>query len=166
MTDLDTRTLEAPGATLRYDIRGDLDDTAAAGRVLLLVGSPMDASGFATLATYFADRPVVTYDPRGVGRSVRTGAGEPTPDQHADDLHRLIEALGVGPVDLFGSSGGAVNGLALVARHPEQVRTFVAHEPPLARLLPDREQVLAACSDVYQTYQRSGMGPAMAKSSR
>ena len=54
-----------------------------------------------------------------------------TPDVHADDLHRLIQAIG-GPVDLFASSGGAVNALALVSKHPEDVRTLVAHEPPLA----------------------------------
>jgi pimeloyl-ACP methyl ester carboxylesterase len=61
-----------------------------------------------------------------------------------------------------GSSGGAVNGLALVARHPEQVRTLVAHEPPLAGLLPDREPALAAVRDVHETYLRSGHGAGMA----
>ena len=85
------------------------------------------------------------------------------PDKHADDLHRLISALDAGPVDLFATSGGAVNALALVAKHPEQVRTLVAHEPPAAQELPDREPVLAACTDIRQTYQRSGFGPAMAK---
>jgi pimeloyl-ACP methyl ester carboxylesterase len=82
-----------------------------------MIGSPMDASGFASLAEHFRDRTVVTYDPRGIGRSERTDdAGESTPEQHADDLHRLIAALGGGPVDLFASSGGAVNALALVVR--------------------------------------------------
>ena len=55
-----------------------------------------------------------------------------TTEEHADDLHRLILALDARPVDIFASSGGAVNALALVARHPEQVRTLVAHEPPAA----------------------------------
>jgi pimeloyl-ACP methyl ester carboxylesterase len=86
-----------------------------------------------------------------------------TPDEHADDLHRLITALDSGPVDIFASSGGAVNALALVAKHPEQVRTLVAHEPPATQELPDREAALAACTDIHQTYQRSGVGPAMAK---
>jgi pimeloyl-ACP methyl ester carboxylesterase len=129
-----------------------------------MIGLPMDASGFASLAGHFQDRTVVTYDPRGVGRSERTeGAGESTPEQHADDLHRLISALGGGPVDLFASSGGAVNALALVARHPEQVRTLVAHEPPAAQVLPDREQALAATMDICRTYERDGFGPAMGK---
>ena len=51
----------------------------------------------------------------------------------------------------------------LVARHPEQVRTLVAHEPPAAQVLPDREEALAAAADIRETYEREGFGPAMAK---
>jgi pimeloyl-ACP methyl ester carboxylesterase len=160
MTEPSTYTLEVPGAVLTYDVRRGTGDAP----VLLMIGSPMGAAGFGTLAGYFPDRTVATYDPRGAERSRRTdGSATTTPEEHADDLSRLIEALGSGPVDLFASSGGAVNALALVARHPEQVRTLVAHEPPLAALVPDREHALAACRDIHDTYQRSGMGPAMAK---
>ncbi len=104
----------------------------------------MGAGGFGTLAGHFTDRTVVTYDPRGVERSMKADpASQSTPEQHADDLHRIITELDAGPVDLFASSGGAVNALALVAKHPEQVRTLVAHEPPLASILPDREGAMA-----------------------
>ncbi|MFE9737488.1 alpha/beta fold hydrolase [Streptomyces sp. NPDC006477] len=161
MAETDTRTLDAAGATLRYDVR---PGTGTDDRPLLLIGSPMDATGFTTLASHFADRTVVTYDPRGVGRSERTdGAAETLPDEHADDLALLIAALGSGPVDLFASSGGAVNALALVARRGELVHTLVAHEPPTAQLVPDREAALGACADVHATYLREGWGPAMAK---
>ena len=99
----------------------------------MMIGSPMGASGFDILGGHFPDRTIVTYDPRGVERSVRTDdATTSTTEQHADDVHRVIAAVGGGPVDLFASSGGAVNALALVAHHPEDVRTLVAHEPPLA----------------------------------
>ncbi len=157
MTDPQTQTLETAGAVLTYDVRpGD-------GPPLLLIGSPMGAAGFGTLAAHFRDRTVITYDPRGVERSRRTdGATETTPEEHADDLSRLIATLDAGPVDVFASSGGAVNALVLVARHPEQVRTLVAHEPPALQLLPDREEALAASRAVHETYQRSGLGPAMA----
>ncbi|WP_448628437.1 alpha/beta fold hydrolase [Geodermatophilus sp. URMC 64] len=159
-TAISTHTLDAPGATLTYDVRGTLDD----GIPLLLIGSPMGAEGFGTLAGHFPDRTVVTYDPRGTGRSRRTdGSGEITPDHHAGDLRLIVEAIGGGPVDVFASSGGAVNALAWVAQHGEQVRTLVAHEPPLARVLPDRDALTAAIEDMHRTYQRSGMGPAMAK---
>ena len=40
---------------------------------------------------------------------------------------------------------------------------LVAHEPPAIDVLPDREAALAVTKDIYDTYQRSGMGPAMAK---
>ncbi len=162
MTDRKTHTLDVPGASLRYDVReADADSTAA---VLLMIGSPMDASGFTSLGGYFRDRTVVTYDPRGVSRSDLTnGTKQSTPEDHADDLHRLISALGGGPVDIFASSGGAVNALALVAQHPEQVRLLVAHEPPAAQLLPDREAAVAAAVNIQETYEREGSGPAMAK---
>jgi pimeloyl-ACP methyl ester carboxylesterase len=156
-----TRTLNVPGATLTYDIRRNDTTTEP---VLLLIGSPMGAAGFGTLGSHFADRTVVTYDPRGAERSEKTDPASPsTPEEHADDLHRLIQALDAGPVDLFASSGGAVNALALVERHPEQVRTLVAHEPPLLQTLPDRDAALAAARDIHATYMRSGFGAGMAK---
>jgi pimeloyl-ACP methyl ester carboxylesterase len=161
MTKPTTHTLDVPGALLTYDVRSNSSSTAP---VLLMIGSPMGAAGFGTLAGHFSDRTVVTYDPRGVERSRKTDdATESTPDEHADDLHRVISDLGAGPVDLFASSGGAVNALALVAHHPEQVRILVAHEPPTAQVLPDREPALAAAKDVNETYKRRGFGPGMAK---
>jgi pimeloyl-ACP methyl ester carboxylesterase len=158
MTEPHSHTLEVPGAVLAYDVRD------GATPPLLMIGSPMGADGFNALAPHFAERMVVTYDPRGAGRSERTdGAIECTPEEHADDLHRLIAALDAGPVDIFASSGGAVNALELVARHPEQVRTLVAHEPPTAQVLPDREQALAAVRSVRAAYDSGGLGPGMAK---
>ena len=161
MTEPETLTLELPGASLRYDVRDA--DTQSDEPPLLMIGYPMAASGFTSLAEHFRDRTVVTYDPRGVDRSAsETLAGDSTQDDRAEDLHRLIAALGGDPVDVFASSGGAVNGLALVAKHPVQVRTLVAHEPPAAALLPDREQALPAIVDIHETYVRDGFGPAMA----
>jgi pimeloyl-ACP methyl ester carboxylesterase len=158
---VETRTLDAPGATITYDVR---PNDASSEPPLFIIGSPMGASGFQTLASHFPDRTVVTYDPRGAERSKRTdGAAETQVAEHADDLHRVIAAVGRGPVDLFASSGGAVNALALVERHPDDVRTLVAHEPPASSQLPDREAALAAARDIHETYLRRGHGPAMAK---
>jgi pimeloyl-ACP methyl ester carboxylesterase len=155
-----THTLEVPGATLTYDVRRNEQSTEP---TLMLIGSPMGAAGFGSLARRFPDRTIVTYDPRGTERSeVADPTSSVTPEIHADDVHRVIDAIGGGPVDLFASSGGAVNALALVAKHPEQVRTVVAHEPPLASLVPDREHALAACRAIHETYLRSGASAAMA----
>jgi pimeloyl-ACP methyl ester carboxylesterase len=157
-TEQATRTLDAPGATLTYDVRPGTGSDIP----LFLIGSPMDAAGFGTLSSHFPDRTIITYDPRGADRSTKPDMTSPSvPDEHGDDLHRIIEEVG-GPVDLFASSGGAVNALALVAKHPDDVRTLVAHEPPLATVLPDRENAQAAARAVHETYQRSGFGAGMA----
>lgn len=156
---METRTLEVPGASIVYDVRGPLP---AEEPPLLLVGQPMTADGFVTLAGHFSERTVVTYDPRGLGRSERhDGSVEHRPEQQAEDLHALVAQIG-GPVDVFASSGGAVSALALVAAHPQDVRTLVAHEPPLARLLPDAEAVARAWRIVVQTYAERGWGAGMA----
>lgn len=160
LTQTTARTVDAPGATLAYDVR---PGTAADTPPLFLIGSPMGASGFGTLAGHFPDRTILTYDPRGAERSAKDDpTTTSTPEQHADDLHRIIAEVGAGPVDLFASSGGAVNALALVARHPEDVRTLVAHEPPLASILPDRDAALAAVRAISDSYQRKGFGAGMA----
>jgi pimeloyl-ACP methyl ester carboxylesterase len=155
-----TCTLDVPGATIAYDVR----QGSAPGRPLLLIGSPMGASGFTTLASHFPDRTVVTYDPRGVERSPKADpATTSTPEEHAGDLHSVIAAVGGGPVDVFASSGGAVNALALVAAHPDDVAILVAHEPPLAALLPDHDAALAATRAIGDAYQRDGFGAGMAR---
>jgi pimeloyl-ACP methyl ester carboxylesterase len=156
-----THTLDVPGAVLTYDVRKNESSTEPP---LMIIGSPMGASGFGQLADHFPDRTIVTYDPRGSERSRKTdGTIEITREQAADDIHAVIQAVGGGPVDLFASSGGAVNALALVARYPKDVRTLVAHEPPDAMVLPDREEAMAAIRDLGDTYQRHGFGAGMAK---
>jgi pimeloyl-ACP methyl ester carboxylesterase len=160
MTQPITNTIETDGATVTYDVR--LNE-GTKEPILMLIGSPMAAAGFVTLAGHFPDRTVVTYDPRGSERSTKPDMTSPsTPEEHADDLHRIITALNAGPVDLFASSGGAVNALALVAKHPDDVLTLVAHEPPIATILPDAANAKAVVRAVNETYLRSGFGAGMA----
>ena len=157
-----THILEAVEADIAYDVRGPLP-TADGRPPLLMIGQPMEAGGFATLASHFPDRTVVTYDPRGLGRSVRKdGRLDHSPTVQADDVHGVIEALGAGPVELFASSGGAVAALALVAAHPGDVTTLVAHEPPLIPVLPDAAAAERARNDVRDAYEANGRGAGMA----
>ncbi len=157
-----TLSLETAGATLAYDVR-DPEPPEDGRPPLFLAGAPMDASGFSTLASLFSDRTVITYDPRGMGRSIRNdGRLENTPEQNADDLHGIIAALGAGPVEMFASSGGAVSALALVAAHPDDVSTLVAHEPPLLAILPDADRAFAAERANQEAYHRGGVAPGMA----
>jgi len=161
-SDKTTHTLPTPEVDLVYDVYGPLP--APDGRPpLVMVGQPMCADGFATLAGLLGDRTVVTYDPRGLGRSVRRdGRVENDPVVQARDVHALVEALGAGPVELFGSSGGAITGLALVAAHPGDVTTFVAHEPPLLTVLPDAEAAQRAGAAVGEVYRAKGQGAGLA----
>ncbi len=174
--------LAREGATIAFDLHGDPTAPWWA-RPLLVIGSPMGASGFTDLVELLVargDRLVVTYDPRGVERSMRSdGAGELTPRDHAADLGALVEEVlaatrsadgepadgsdGHHAVDVFASSGGAVNALALVQQRPDLVATLVAHEPPLLALLPDREAASAAVEHIVATYAREGAGAGMVR---
>lgn len=157
-----TRTLELPDVDLAYDVHGPLP-TANGRPPLFMIGQPMDASGFNALVPLFPDRTVVTYDPRGLGRSTRKdGRVENEPEVQASDLHALIEALGAGPVEMFASSGGAVTALALVAAYPGDLVTLVAHEPPLIDVLPDAEAARRARNGFRDTYLAKGWGAGMA----
>ena len=157
-----THVLETADADITYDVHGDIPTTD--GRpALLMIGQPMDARGFTTLASLMDDRTVVTYDPRGLGRSTRKdGRTDNDPTVQAEDVHTVIEALRAGPVDMFASSGGAVTALALVAQHPDDVRTLVAHEPPLIPVLPDAEAAHRAQAAVRDVYDAKGSNAGMA----
>jgi pimeloyl-ACP methyl ester carboxylesterase len=155
-----TETLKVPGASLYYEVRGS-------GPVLLMMpGGPADAGAFRRIAGYLdSDYTVVTYDPRGLSHSP---LDVPVKDERivqifADDAHRLLAATGKEPAFVFASSGGAVIALELVARHPEQVRTLVPHEPPAPALSPDPARARAAMEEIVQTYRAAGIGPAMQK---
>ena len=160
--DMTTHKLQTADADIAYDVQGPLP--AADGRPpLLMIGQPMDASGFRTLASHFPDRTVITYDPRGLGRSTRKdGRVDNSPTTQAGDLHALIQAVGVGPVEMFASSGGAVTALALVAAYPRDVSTLVAHEPPLISVLPDAQAAERAETAFYEAYEARGRSAGMA----
>lgn len=159
---VETRVLRTDDADIAHDVHGPMPPVD--GRpVLLMIAQPMDAGGFRALAARFGDRTVVTYDPRGLGRSTRRdGRTDHTPATQAEDLHALVTALGTGPVDVFASSGGAVTGLQLVTAHPGDVVTLVAHEPPITGLLPDAEAADRASRQFRETYQARGWGAGMA----
>lgn len=147
-TTVPVGTVEVPGGTIRYRLRGD-------GPLLVLHAAPMGAGAFDPMADVLAaDRTVLTLDPRGIGDStVEDRSATITPDQRADDLARLLDHLALGPADILGSSGGAVSALALAQARPDLVRTVVAHEPPLAQLLPDRAELRTATDRMVASFR-------------
>ena len=157
--NVETRTVKVPGATLYVEVRGT-------GPVLLCItGGPTDASMFTDLAGRVSDRyTVVSYDQRGHSRSpLDSGSGDVTVELHADDAAAVLASMGGEPAFVYGNSGGGTIGLDLVTRHPERVRTFVAHEAPLLELLPDAERLRSVNDDIHETYRTEGVYPAMAK---
>jgi pimeloyl-ACP methyl ester carboxylesterase len=154
--------LETADVDIAYDVHGPLP-TADGRPLLFMIGQPMEAGGFATLASLFPDRTVVTYDPRGIGRSARKdGRVDHVPTVQAGDVHAVIEALGAGPVEMFASSGGAVTALALVTAYPNDVTTLIAHEPPLIPVLPDAGAAERARAGFRDAYLAHGSGAGMA----
>src|SRR5947207_12551260 len=152
-----SETVKAPGATLYVETKGK-------GPVLLLIpGGPTDAGMFTDLAGQLADRyTTVAYDPRGHSRSTLEGEPEDIPVAlQADDAAAILAAMGDEPAYVYGNSGGATIGLELVARHPELVRTLVAHEPPLMELLPDADHWRSVFHNIDETYRTAGVFPAM-----
>lgn len=159
MTDgLVSHFIDVPGARLHYEVRGH-------GPLLFVIGSPMAAAEFSPLAHAMAnDHTVVTYDPRGFAASpVDDPDGPSNPDLRADDVIAILDDLGGASADVFGSSGGAVTGLAMVTRHPGRVGVLVAHEPPLLELLPDAERQRAATQDITDTFRTAGLHAAWMK---
>lgn len=142
-----TTTLRVGGAELYYELRGH-------GPLIALHAAPMDAASFTPLAELLAvDHTVLTCDPRGINRSrVDHPDRDVTPDQRAEDLAALLRHVDAGPATLFGSSGGAVSALALTQADPDLVHTVIAHEPPLAELLPHREELRIQTDDMVQIY--------------
>jgi pimeloyl-ACP methyl ester carboxylesterase len=148
-----TGLLPVPGATLYYEVRGT-------GPTLLMISPGLGDCGFyGGVADQLADiYQVVTYDRRGNSRSRLDNPDEDLDVAvQTDDALRMLRAVAGGSADVFGGSGGAIVGLDLAARHPELVRTLVAHEPPTVTLLPDAEQRLAVFDEVYDLYRREGV---------
>jgi len=152
--------LPVPGARLHTETRGS-------GPLLVcIVGGNGDAEVFSQIAAPLAARfTVVTYDRRGFARSPVDSAVNDAARLAADvdDAARVIEHHGGRPAHVFGSSSGAIVGLALLAREPRRVRTLVAHEPPLVTLVPDAAHWIALFDRVHATYLARGVAEAMAE---
>jgi acetyltransferase/esterase len=150
-------TFWVPGASLYYELRGT-------GPLLLLIaGGNGDAVSFRRVGDALADRyTVVAYDRRGFSRSALDA---PVPrlriKTDSDDAYRLLSQLSAEPGFVFGSSSGAIVAIDLLARHPLQCRRVIAHEPPIATVLPDGAQWLEFFDAVYDTYRRFGANTAM-----
>jgi clorobiocin biosynthesis protein CloN7 len=104
---------------------------------------------------------------RGISRSTVDDPDEDAaPELIADDVHRVLSAVTAEPASVFGSSGGAVTGIAIALRHPERVRTLVVHEPSLVELLPDAPQLRDAVDAIPRSLRTEGRERRGRRSSR
>ncbi len=151
-------TITVNGAELYHEVRGD------GPPVLLIMGGTGDAGHFETLAELLADEfTVVSYDRRGNGRSPRpSGWATTSPEEQADDAAALLNALGLTPAAVYGSSAGGVFALCLLIRHPEAVRGAVLHEAALVRLF-DEPKARGAVTALVQEALAAGGPPAAAE---
>jgi pimeloyl-ACP methyl ester carboxylesterase len=143
-----TGTVKVPGARLFYQVRG------SGPGLMMLCGGAVGADGFSSVAPDLAaGYTVVTYDRRGLSRSPLDHPGQDpaiTIATHSEDVHRILTALGAAPVLVFGSSIGAVIGLDLLIRHPEDVRLLVAHEPPAGPQPAEDDKPAVSITGIYQ----------------
>ncbi|MFC4337833.1 alpha/beta fold hydrolase [Salininema proteolyticum] len=156
-TDLRTGRLPVPGADLYYDVSGE-------GPPLVLVpGGGGDAGVFDAMRPLLDEHhTVISYDPRCCSRSTEHDPATQDVAVHADDVRRLIEHTAEGPVRLFGTSAGAIVGLAAARDRPGLFKRTVLHEPPLFELLPDAESHRAMVDRTVELFHAEGPGPAMA----
>ncbi|MER7585742.1 alpha/beta hydrolase [Kitasatospora sp. NPDC097691] len=153
------RTLAVPGATLHYQVQGT-------GPTLLLSQSGEgDADRTVDLVPHLADTfTVVTYDRRGLSRSILDNPAAPmTMAHHADDVVRLLAEVTHEPALMAGFSMGAAIGLHVAARHPGTLDTLIAHEPVMPNLLPPdgRAEHIAELTAIRTAYLDGGTTAAL-----
>ncbi len=119
------------GVALHHEVRGEGEP------VLLLHGFPLTAALWQPVVERLGDGwRCILPDLRGMGRSPATPAAGM--DDHADDLARLLDAMGeTRPVVVAGMSMGGYVAFAFARRHPARVRALALVD---TRAEPDTEE--------------------------
>lgn len=157
---------DAPWETLDVKVRGATLYVMAKGtgpNLLIIPGAPADVGIFTGIGDILARSfRTLMFDLRGLSRSHLDG--EPTdltPADFADDAAAVLDEHAGGSANVLGISGGAIAGLDLVTRYPGKASLLIAHEAPLAAVLPNGSEWIAFFDDVHETYKTAGAGAAM-----
>lgn len=134
--------------------------------LIVTPGGMGEIDGFAGFARNVAaaapDLKVIIWDRRNMGRSGINFGTEPLSIEEGEDLHVLIERLGVGPAALYGMSSGARSNVVLAERYPDDIAALIiaplSGGPLAAEQLPQEyylkyvnEYSLTSMHDVAQT---------------
>ena len=93
--------------------------------LVLIPGLSADVSDYARLIAELARHfRVIAFDNRGAGRSDKPDAPYSI-QMMSDDAAALLDALGIGPAHIVGTSMGGRVGVDLALRHPEHVRSLI-----------------------------------------
>jgi pimeloyl-ACP methyl ester carboxylesterase len=146
--------LEVNGTRIYHEVRG------SGPPVLFIAGATGDAGHFQRVAELLSDEfTVVTYDRRANSRSPRPDGWQSTSaEEQSDDAAGLIEALGIVPAAVFGTSWGAIIGLDLVIRYPNLLRGAILHEPPMHAGMSNPEEMVGVLQQVVEGGMQRG-GP-------
>ncbi len=155
-TDIQTGSVTTEGDDLYYEVRGH-------GQPLLLIpGGSGDAGLYSFVADILCDEyKVITYDRRGNARSTRNEPQNFEISQQSRDAVAVLRAVGETAAFVFGSSSGAIIALDLAKTQPDVIKAVVAHEPPVARMLPDSERWLRFFAGLYWMALRLSVNLAM-----
>ena len=128
---------EVNGTRLFYEIRGQ-------GESLVLIGGAhLDSRLWDQQVERFAeDFRVLRYDPRGIGRSELPQE----PFSHYQDLHALLQFLGIERTNILGFSFGGGVALDFAVAHPQMVQSLILVAPGLSSWKDELAPVLAQLS--------------------
>ena len=109
---------------LHYELHGG----PVAGRTAVVLSSGLGGSGAfwaPQMAALTAKFPVVLYDHRGTGRSVRELTSPHSVQAMADDIVKVMDALGLAKAHVVGHAAGGNAGLAMALSHPDRLARLV-----------------------------------------
>ncbi len=109
---------------LHYELHGG----PVAGRTAVVLSSGLGGSGAfwaPQMAALTAKFPVVLYDHRGTGRSVRELTQPHSVQAMADDIVKVMDALGLAKAHVVGHAAGGNAGLAMALSHPDRLARLV-----------------------------------------
>ena len=122
------------GVRIHYRVAGSSGDVVLA---------PFALYHGASLDPLAEGRRIVTYDPRGRGRSQAVPPDKVSLDLLLSDLDTVRRAVGAEQVSLIGWSGGGMETFVYALRNPGRVRRLVQLAPVGPRLAPYGAQMMA-----------------------